>query len=313
MPSIFFQETLPFDELAAVSQEFPHYDILTECETPSAWSSIEILYGSRLDEEQLRAATRLRWIHSPNADTDALCMPEIRNQGNIIITLSKGQNVPQMAEFVIGGILAFAKQFFHWHEVPREPAEFWNWPLKETIWTMQKKTLLQVGLGEVGSAIVKMANSLGMKTWGIRRQLSFHPDCKKTFPLANLHSILPVVDVVAVALPKTRTEEVVFGIEEFNLMKRDSIFIVVGWGGAVDEEALAKIAKTGKFRGILLDAYSRPPPPQNYPLWEVPNAILTPSVASYPISEEHMSFRLFRRNMRVFVAGKINEMKNLVL
>lgn len=311
MPSIFFQEALPFDELAALSQEFPHYDIMTECVGPEAWSVIEVLYGSRLDEQQLAAAVRLRWIHSPTADTDALCMAEIQKRG-ILVTLSKGQNVPQMAEFVIGGVLSFAKQFFHWPQVSRKPAEFWDWPLKETVWSMQKRILLQVGLGEVGSAVVKMATALGMKTWGVRRQPSFHPDCKKIFPLSNFHPVLPVVDVVVAALPKTITEEIIFGIEEFNLMKRDSIFIVVGWGGAVDEEALAKIARTGKFRGILLDAYSRPPPPNDYPLWDVPNAILTPSVASYPISEERMAFRLFRRNLRVFSVGKINEMKNLV-
>ncbi len=313
MPAIFFQEPLPFDELAALSQEFPHYDFKTECESLSDWSRIEVLYGSRLTEQQLSAAPRLRWIHSPTADTDALCLPEILNRGNIAITLSKGQNVPQMAEFVVGGILAFAKQFFHWPQAPHDPAEFWDWPLKETIWTLQKKTLLQVGLGEVGSGVVRLANNLGMKTWGMKQHRSFHPDCKKTFPQENLHSILPVVDVVVVALPKTGVEKVVFGIEEFNLMKRDSIFIGVGWGGAIDEDALAKVAKTGKFRGVLLDAYSRPPPPRDYSLWGVPNVILTPSVASHPISEEHIAFRLFRKNLRVFAVGKINEMKNLVL
>jgi len=313
MPSIFFQETLPFDELATLSQEFPHYDVLTECEDPNTWSTVEVLYGNHLDEQQLRSATRLRWIHCPSADTDALCMNEIRKRENILVTLSKGQNVPQIAEFVVGAVLAFAKQFFHWPQVPHDPVEFWDWPLKETIWTMQKKILLQVGLGEVGSTIVKMANSLGMKTWGVRRQQSFHPYCKKTFPLSNLHSLLPVVDVVVVALPRTGASETLFGIEEFNLMKRDSIFIVVGSGGPVDDVALAKVAKTGKFRGILLDAYRHPPPPKNSPLWEVPNAILTPSVSSFPISEEHMSFRLFRKNLRVFVPGKINEMKNLVI
>ena len=86
-----------------------------------------------------------------------------------------------------------------------------------------------------------------------------------------------------------------FGIEEFNLMKPDSIFIVVGSGGPIDESALAKVAKTGKFRGILIDAYRSPPPPKTFPLWEVQNAILTPSVASLPISEGHVALHLFRQ------------------
>lgn len=313
MPSIFFQETLPFDELAALSQEFPYYDLVTECKDPSAWRAVEVLYGNHLDEQQLHAATRLRWIHSPNTEIEALCLGEIRNRGDIALTLSKGQNVFQIAEFVLGGVLTFAKQFFHWPDAPHNPAEFWDWPLKETIWTMQKKILLQIGLGEVGSAIVKMANNLGMKTWGIRRERSFHPDCNKTFPLANLHSLLPAADVVVAALPKTRTKEVVFGLEEFKLMKRDSIFIVVGSGTPIDEKALAHVAQSGKFRGLLIDAFSTSPPSKNSPLWGMPNTILTPSIASYPPSEEHLAFRLFRKNLRLFSAGKILEMKNLVL
>lgn len=313
MPAIFFQESLPFDELAILSHEFPHYDFLVECENDMTWSMVEILYGCRLDENQLKAATRLKWIHCPMADTDGLCLREIRKRQNILVTLSKGQNIPQMAEFVVGGILAFAKQFFHWPQVPHDPSEFWDWPLKETIWTMQNRILLQVGLGEVGTMIVKMANGLGMKTWGVREQPSFHPYCKKTFPLVNLHSLLPAADVVSLAISKRPKQEIFFSHDEFRLMKQDSIFSVVGSGEPVDYQALAKVGKTGKFRGVLLDAYIHPPPPRNSLLWEIPNAVLTPSVASYPISEEHMAFRLFRKNLRVFLPGKINEMKNRLI
>lgn len=312
MPSIFIHEPLPPEESGALQAEFPHYDWLSQCEGPAEWNTVEVLYGKHLRGEELKMAPRLRWIHCPSADTHGLCMKEIEGEGNILVTLSKGQNVPQMAEFVIGAILAFAKQFFHWPQAPHEPEEFWDWPLKETMWTMQKKILLQVGLGEVGSAIVQMANSLGMKSWGVRRQQSFHPYCNKTFPMSNLHSLLPVVDVVVLALPKTGAGEILFKKEEFELMKRDSIFIVIGSAESVDETELAKVAKTGKFRGVLVDAFVHPPPAKNSPLWNLPNGILTPSVASYPESKEHLAFRLFRQNLRLFAPGKINEMKNLV-
>ncbi len=312
MPSILLQESLPPKEVALIKQEFPHYDILTACNKESEWNSVEVLYGAHLSEHELKLASRLRWIHCPSADAEGLCMNEIQKHENIVVTLSKGQNVIQIAEFVVGAILAFAKQFFHWPQAPHDPSEFWDWPLKETMWTMQKKILLQIGLGEVGTAIVKMANALGMKSWGVRRQRSFHPFCNKTFPLSNLHSLLPNADVVVLALPKRSVKKTLFGKEEFELMKPDSIFIVVGSGDAVDETALASIAKTGKFRGVLLDAFRHPPPAKNSPLWDMPGGILTPSVASCPESAEHLAFRLFLRNLRVFVPGKINEMKNLL-
>ncbi len=312
MPAIFLQESLEPGEIETLRQEFSHYDLLFECHEKQ-WREVEILYGNQLTEDQLAlATTRLRWIHSPNADTDGLCMEDITQQGNILVSLTKGQNVPQIAEFVIGTILAFAKQFFHWTQVAREPEEFWQWPLKETMWTLKDKTLLQVGLGEVGGAIVERANIFGMKTWGVRRQQSFHPYCHKTFSLETLNALLPTAHVVVVALPKRATAETIFGEEEFKLMRNDSIFIVVGSADTVDEQALAKEAQSGKFRGILLDSFRHPPPSKSSPLWNIPNGILTPSISSCPPSDEHTAFRLLRRNLRLFVQGKINEMKNLM-
>ncbi len=312
MPSIFFQETLPFDELASLSQEFPQYDILTECEDPALWSRVKIIYGNKLSEEELHLAPRLGWIHCTTADTEGLCLREIHRK-KILVTLTKGQNVHQIGEFVIGGILAFAKQFFHWPKAPSDPDEFWNWPLKDTVWTLKNKILLQVGLGAVGTEIARLAEIHGMKTWGMREHRSFNPYCKKSFPVSDLHSLLPAADVVVLALPKMIEKECLFGKEEFRLMKTNSIFIVVGSGENVDEVALAEVARSGKFRGILIDAYTHHPPAKHYPLRDIPNAILTPSIASLPLSEERIAFRLFRKNLRAFVPDHINEMENLIV
>lgn len=313
MPAIFLQTPLPLVEQISLVKEFSQYDFMVACKTPEEWSRVEVLFGMHLKTEELQMAQRLRWIHSTSADIEGLSLDDIQRKGNILVSMSKGQNVSQIAEFVIGSILAFAKQLFHWPYASHDPGEFWQWPLKETMWSLNKKRLLQVGLGEVGTAVVKMANSLGMKSWGMRRERSFHPYCQKTFSLTHLHSLLPVVDVVVLALPRRGRREILFKKAEFELMKNDSIFIVVGSGDYFDEEALIKAAAKGKFRGIHLDAFSHLHPAQNSPLWNLPNTILTPSVASSPESEEHMAFRLFRQNLRVFSQGKINEMKNLIL
>lgn len=313
MPSIFLKSPLPDEERALLESEFSQHTLIDTCETAGDWHNVEILFGNELTENELQMATRLRWIHTTTSDIEGLCFHAIQKREEILISVTKGQNVPQMAEFVIGGVLAFAKQFFHWPKAPHDPLEFADWPLKDTMWTLNQKTFVQVGLGEVGSAIVHLANQLGMKTWGVRRQRSFHPECRRTFGLDHLHSILPQADVVAVALPRRGRREVIFTKQEFELMKHDSIFIVVGGGDFIDDKALAEAAKTGKFRGVLLDAFENWPLGRQSPLWKLPNVLLTPKVATYPLSEEHLAFRLFRRNLRSFVRGKINEMKNVIL
>ncbi len=42
-------------------------------------------------------------------------------------------------------------------------------------------------------------------------------------------------------------------------MKSDSIFILIGSPDTVDVEALYRVAKKGKFRGIFFDAPASPP------------------------------------------------------
>ncbi len=77
--------------------------------------------------------------------------------------------------------------------------------LKETMWTLQNRILLQVGLGEVGSEIVRVGQNLGMKTWGVQQTRTFHPYCDKTFSSLHLHSLLPTADVVVHARQKVGT------------------------------------------------------------------------------------------------------------
>ncbi len=313
MPKILLQEEIPLQMQDTLTQEFPQYEFIRECEHDYDWHAVEIIYGNKLSEKQFELAPRLRWIHCPGVDTDQLCREKLKEQGDVLISLSGHHDVSQIAEFVMGGILSFSKQFFHWKEAHRDPQEFWDWPLKETMWTLKNRTLLQVGLGKVGSEIVRLANIFGMKTWGVRRSSSFHPHCQKTFSIRNLHSILPAADVVVIALPQKGVKEILIGKQEFELMKPDSIFIIVGSAEMIDENALVAVSKKGKFRGVLLDAYRHPPPAKNSPLWTIPNVLMTPSVSGIPPPTDLPPLRLFQRNLRVYTPGRINEMKNLII
>lgn len=310
MPVIYLEKPLTKEELEPLKEEFFQYQYFSKENLPTL-ASIEILYGDHITEKELMQAHHLKWIHSTKDTSVGLPIYHIKQKG-ILVSLTKGQNIHQMAEFVIGAILAFAKQFFHWPQAPHDPDEFWDWPLKDTMWALKDRTILQVGLGPVGTEIVKMANILGLKTWGIKEILSFHPYCHKTFQLSQLSSLLSHADIISIALPYKKLEKPLFTKDEFSLMKRDSILIVIGAANCIEENDLYEIAKTGKFRGILLDTYQNSPLQKDSPLWEIPGIILTPHVATQPEAIEHTSYHLFRKNLRHFTAGHFNEMHNLI-
>ncbi|MCH9609218.1 MAG: putative 2-hydroxyacid dehydrogenase [Chlamydiales bacterium] len=312
MPKILLQQEVPLEVQDSLEKEFPQYDFITECEHDYDWHAIEVIYGSALSERELELAPRLRWIHCPGGGANTLCSDKIRLREEILISYGARYDATQTAEFVMGAILSFSKQFFHWKEAPHDPEEFWNWPLKQTVWTLKDRLLLQVGSGRVGTEVVRMANFFQMKSWGVRKSRSFHPYCQKTFSFNELHSILPAADVVVLTLPKKGRSTTFFGAPEFKLMKPDSILIIVGSGEMVDETALVEAAKGEKFRGVLIDAFSKPPPRKDSPLWEIPNGILTPQIAGLPETEDLPALRLFRRNLRSYIPGKVKEMKNLI-
>lgn len=312
MPKILFRAPTSKEHVKLLEAEFAHYDIITECQQESDWYGIEIIYGRELTEGELMLAPHLKWVHAPSNDLDHLCIEKIHHRGSIMVSTGVKGNVGNIAEFVMGATLSFSKQFFHWPSAPAEPGDFWTWPLKETMWSLKGRTLLQIGLGHVGTEVTRLAKVFGMKVWGVGLKRSFHPFCDKTFSTENLHAILPASDVVVVAFPGQGVRRMILGKEEFGLLKADSILIVVGTSQTIDEEALIKTARSGKLRGILFDALSRPPP-RNSPLWSLRNTILTPNVAGYPESEtEEANFAHFRRNLRSYSRGRISEMKNVV-
>ncbi|MCH9611368.1 MAG: putative 2-hydroxyacid dehydrogenase [Chlamydiales bacterium] len=312
MPKILFHSSADPKSLSSLQREFPSYEILTSIKEESDWQEVEIFYGKELSDSDFEQAPHLRWVHAPSYDLDNLPIEKIRERGSVMLSTGFKQNVENVAEFVMGAILSFSKQFFHWPSVPHEPQEFWNWPLKETMWSLRNKTLLQIGLGRVGSEVTRLAKLFEMKTWGVGLEKNFHPYCNKTFSFNNLHSLLPSSDVVVVAFPGQGKGRTLLGKEEMALLKPDSILIVVGTRETIDEKALVEVAKSGRLRGILLDALKKPPL-RNSPLWSIPGMILTPNVSTFPeIETDEANFAHFRRNLRSYIKGHILEMKNIL-
>lgn len=319
MNIILLQSRLTDEEIQKLIDEFPQYLILAPSEVTyknlgeGEWSRVEILYGSRLSPDELEKAHQLRWIHSPHPNINPLCLNEIEKRGNLLVTSTKEHNVTQIGEYVIGGVLAFAKNLFHWQEAKKNPRVLWDSKLRDTMWTLDERIFLQIGLGSVGMEISRLAKELKMQVYGVQEHTSFHPNCRKVLPYADLHQILPLADVVCIALPRGHQKENWFKNEEIELMKEDSILVIAGYKGIIDEEALVEIAnRTGKFRGILLDAFYQVPIPPHSKLWSIPNSVITPEVAPRPKSTEKESYRLFRYNLRQYLHGNFNDMRNLI-
>lgn len=316
MQIILSQIRLSLKDLDNLIKEFPQYLFLSFTEftykelKKEDWKRVEILYGSRITPEELGLASQVHWIHTPTPNLNKLCLAEIQNRGNILVTSTTEENIAQVGEFAVAGILTFAKNLINWYQAKKTPRHLWVSRWRDNMWTLQDKILLQVGLGRAGTEITRRARQLGMKVWGIQPKPSFHPYCHKILGMHDFHTALPQADVVCLSLPKTLEYDRWFKESELKLMKNDSILLILGSYKTVTEEDLVTYAE--KLRGILLDASYQTPIPVTSKLWNIPNIIITPEVAPRPRSKEEQSFGTFRFNLRQYIHGNFQDMRNLV-
>lgn len=319
MSTVIIQFPLGEQEIHQLQREFPQLNIVHFPKNALAdipdetWEKADIFFGERLTEKNLEHAPDLRWIHTPSPLMQRLCLKNIEERGNVLISTTPEGNVSQISEFVIANVLAFAKNLFQWKAADQFPPLLWDCKWRNNMWALKGKTFLQIGLTQAGLEIARQAACIGMKVWGVDRLPSIHPHCEKNFSLSDLDTLLPEADVVSLTIPYGIDPiECRMGKKELTLMKTDSILCILGNNRHMDEEALHELASIGKFRGILLDAYFQTTISPKSKLWSISNLILTPGVAPRPKTIDREAFKIFRINLRQYLNGNYADMLNLI-
>jgi phosphoglycerate dehydrogenase-like enzyme len=126
----------------------------------------------------------------------------------------------------------------------------------------------------------------------------------------ELPRLLEQSDFVVLALPLTSDTEDLLDAEMLGRMKPGSWLVNVARGRLVDERALARALSDGSLGGAVLDTFRDEPLPPDSPLYELPNAILTPHTAWSSGRVLDRSIELFCENLRRFSSGE--PLRNIV-
>jgi len=202
-------------------------------------------------------------------------------------TSSSGIHATPLGEWALFGMLALTKGLPRL-EADKRDRRWAHYPVDE----MRGTTVLIVGLGAIGREIARLAEAFGLQVLSTRRTEG------------DLDELLPRADSVVVTLPLTDETRGLFDRRRIGLMKPGAIFVNIGRGPVVDEEALVDALRSGRLRGAALDVYATEPLPQDSPLWELDNVILSPHTAAQSIKENERIVELFAENLRRYLAGE---------
>jgi phosphoglycerate dehydrogenase-like enzyme len=235
--------------------------------------------GSKPEVMQVLAnAPKLEWIHTRSAGLDSLLFPELI-ESPVTLTNGSGTFSQSLAEFVIAGALYFAKDITR---MLRSKAER-KWDVFD-VHEVSTQTMGIVGHGDIGRAIARRAKNLGMRVLALRRDTSPRPGDEhvdRIYGNERLHDMLPECDYVTVAAPLTAYTRHMLSTPEFNVMKPGAIVMNVGRGPVIHEAALAEALLSGRIRGAALDVFEIEPLPNDSPLWDMDNVLISAHTADH--------------------------------
>jgi glyoxylate reductase len=137
-----------------------------------------------------------------------------------------------------------------------------------------------IGMGRIGQAVAQRIYSFGSQL--LYNDLSRVQDIEKDLnaEAVELDDLLSRVDIVSLHVPLTERTYQMISHPQFEIMKPSSILINTSRGTVVDASALLHALREGKIAAAGLDVTDPEPLPHNHPLFELPNCLITPHIAS---------------------------------
>jgi D-2-hydroxyacid dehydrogenase (NADP+) len=296
------------DRMAA---EFPGLEFMLTANAAAAPGDLSdvdalICFGIAVDDSIIKRATNLKWIQSLATGVDHfLRCPSLKPE--TLITSGRGIHGASMREEIVYLMMAVSRDALQAAEDKR--SRHWE----RRLWsTLDGKTAVIVGIGVVGIAIGELLKALGMTVIGVSRTPRAIAGFDDMMPTDRLADAASRADYLINVLPATADNLGIFDAKVFAAMKPTAYYINGGRGQTVDETALIAALRERRIAGAGLDVFQNTPLAPDSPFWELPNVFITPNVGGYIVEYEELIMPIVIDNMRLFLAGRQNEMRNIV-
>ena len=213
----------------------------------------------------------LRFIQLTSAGFDRVDMELVAARG-IEIHNARGVYSIPMAEFAVSGVLELYKQarFFLENQQAR------RWEKHRGLLELFGRAVTIVGCGSVGTECAKRFKAFGCRVTGVDIAPRRDDAYDAMLPIEKLDEALPASDVLVLTVPLTKATERLIDARRLELMKDAAVVVNISRGKVIDETALAEKLRTRRLMGAVLDVFETEPLPASSPLWDLPNAILSP-------------------------------------
>jgi D-2-hydroxyacid dehydrogenase (NADP+) len=260
---------------------------------PEALSALDVCLT--LAHEEAFLESDLPWVHSVQAGVDRFPLEAFRER-RMALTSSEGIHGDVVGETVMGYLLAFARGLHHHRDAQRESR--WTDPDWSELGTLRGERACVIGLGTLGRGVVRRAEAFGMEVVGVRRTPTPVDGVERVYTPADLEATIEGSKFLVCCVPLTDETRELIGPEELTAMAGDAVLVNVSRGAVVEKEALIDALESGAIAGAALDVFETEPLPEQSPLWEREDVLVTPHVAAAHEGYADRVAAIVRENLR---------------
>jgi phosphoglycerate dehydrogenase-like enzyme len=296
--------------LRSVAQEvldaFAEVTVVTEYDSEAAIDTdidrFDAVVGSvPMPRERVERATNLKVISQSGVGLDAFDIKAATEHG-IMVCNNPGANTRAVAEHTIAVMMAIRRDLL------RADAD-----VRSGVWEkfgylapeLEDDVLGVFGCGDIGSLVTTLARGIGMQpiAYDPYRTANDTPDGveKVEEPI----DLFETADVVSVHAPLTDETRGAIGAEELRLLGADGILVNAARGQIVDEGALAVALEADTIFGAGIDVFGEEPVPNDHPLLELDNVLVTPHSAGSTLKSVPAKHWGAAKNVRTVHEGRV--------
>lgn len=232
--------------------------------------------ATRVTREMLTGAPQLRAVGRAGVGVDNVDIPAATEAG-VAVFNAPGGNTIAAAELTMGLLISAARH------IPAADAS-----LRAGRWEragfkgveMRGKTLGLIGAGRIGGEVAVRCKAFGMGVVIYDPYLSAERAAELGAELVDLEGVLQRADFISIHVPLTEETRGICGADLLSRVKPTAYVVNASRGGVVDEHALAMALHSGQIAGAALDVYEEEPLPDDSPLRDAPNLVLTPHLGA---------------------------------
>jgi len=268
------------------------------------------LLTERIDAEVMDAGEDLKVISNMavgfnNIDVDAA------TERGIYVTNTPGILTDTTADCAFALLMAVARRIPEADRHMRAKKWVHPWGPKMFMGSdVYGKTLGIVGLGRIGSAIVRRAKGFNMRVVYTDPHRYREREKELEVSYLSLDDLLKESDYVSLHVPLTEETHHMIGERELKMMKEGAYLVNTSRGPVVDQDALYRALRDRVIAGAGLDVFEKEPIEPDSPILGLENVVVTPHIASASIDTRTKMAVMAATNLVSVLQGK--EPPNLV-